>query len=83
MNKEIKLLAEVASLMVSDDPEHYRLLPDFVEKFAELIVWDCAKICEVEVECYNFLATPMVAKWQESASKQCAEQIRERFGVEE
>lgn len=41
MNKRYKELAEQASLALFDDTAHYRLLPGFAEKFAELIIQQC------------------------------------------
>ena len=44
MNERIKELAEQASLELFNDTAHHRLLKGFAEKFAELIVRECAKI---------------------------------------
>jgi hypothetical protein len=42
MNEKIKELAEQASLALFNDTAQHRLLKGFAEKFAELIVKECA-----------------------------------------
>jgi len=44
MNERIKELAEQASLELFNDTAQHRLLKGFAEKFAELIVRECAHI---------------------------------------
>ena len=63
MNPRIRELAEQAEL-------HLELQSLKVEKFAELVVRECAKACEKN----SYLA---LNGWQR------AKQIREHFGVEE
>ena len=67
MNERIRQLAEQASLELFNDTAHHRLLKGFAEKFAELIVRECADIgqqyADGNYEVYN--------------------QILEHFGLEE
>ena len=44
MNERIKELAEQVSLELFNDTAQHRLLKGFTEKFAELIVKECASI---------------------------------------
>ena len=77
MNERIRELAEQAGAIGYDDDGN-ELTPVLVgkdlEKFAELIVRECARVCnniDAEYEGEDVLAT-----W-------CATAIREHFGVEE
>ena len=51
-------------------------------KFAELIVSECARICELNGETYTYSFTPMKAQLAESTSNHCGIMIRKHFGVE-
>jgi len=66
MNERIKELLEHVGGYGAKALMH----PDDVEKFAELIVRECAKICD---ELQNVPATE---------PRHCAEDIRKMFGVE-
>ena len=76
MNERIKELAKQAGASLVYDPTHpddeplLRLKHLGIEKFAELIVRECAEACEKN----SYLA---LNGWQR------AKQIREHFGVEE
>ena len=52
-------------------------------KFAELIVRECASICELNGKSYKYSFTPMKARLAESTSTHCSELIKKHFGVEE
>ena len=52
-------------------------------KFAELIVLECASICELNGQSYKFSFTPAKAKLAESTSSYCGIMIKKHFGVEE
>jgi hypothetical protein len=54
----------------------------FAEKFAELIVKDCASICEINGQSYKHSFTPAKARLAESTSNHCAMMINKHFGVE-
>ena len=54
-----------------------------IEKFAELIVIECASICEINGQSYKHSFTPAKARLAESTSNHCAVAIKEHFGVEE
>ena len=78
MNERIKQLAEQAS---HQSPDGYRVtIPyskDFAEKFAELIVRECADICmEMATKCAGLPGDGALAK-------DCADWIKKDFGVEE
>jgi hypothetical protein len=70
MNERIKQLAEQAGYSWHNQFSGPILSPNAIEKFAELIVRECAEACEKN----SYLA---LNGWQR------AKQIREHFGVEE
>ena len=77
MNKRIEELAEQAGIEFDDsftlepEPIYYLKLSDF-EKFAELIVRECANICFSEAEGHSM-----------AFSEHCGVVIKEHFGVEQ
>ena len=75
MNERIRLLAEQAgiyNLELTDETEYWIL-----EKFAELIVQECADICmEMATKCAGLPGDGALAK-------DCADWIKKDFGVEE
>jgi hypothetical protein len=82
MNERIKLLAEQ-----SYDTVEYNYAPskEFFnkQKFAELIIKECASLCEINGSTYKYSFTPARAMLAESASKYCGTMIKKHFGVEE
>jgi|688.fasta_scaffold528143_4 hypothetical protein len=52
------------------------------EKFAELIVKECASICELNGQSYTHSFTPAKARLAESTSNHCGLMIKKHFGVE-
>ena len=54
-----------------------------LEKFAELIVKECASICEFNGQSYTHSFTPAKARLAESTSNHCGLMIKKHFGVEE
>ena len=74
MNERIKLLAEQAGIYkldLSDETEYW-----IIEKFAELIVRECADICmEMATKCAGLPGDGALAK-------DCADWIKKDFGVE-
>ena len=52
-------------------------------KFAELIVRECASICELNGQSYTHSFTPAQARLAESTSNHCGLMIKKHFGVEE
>ena len=54
---------------------------EYSQKLAELIVRECADICEIEGESYKYSFTPSKARLAESTSKHCATMIKNHFGV--
>jgi len=88
MNERIKELAEQADDYADNKiqmPGEYH--PDWHdirdEKFAELIIKECASICEINGNTYMYSFTPVKAMLAESASKYCGTMIKKHFGVEE
>jgi hypothetical protein len=61
----------------------YALTQEQLEKFAELIVKECASICEINGSTYKYSFTPAKAMLAESTSKYCGTMIKKHFGVEE
>ena len=53
------------------------------EKFAELIVKECASICELNGQSYTHSFTPAKARLAESTSNHCGLMIKKHFGVEQ
>ena len=52
-------------------------------KFAELIVRECANICELESQTYKHAFTPVKARVAESTAKHCGVLIKYTFGIKE
>ena len=77
MNEQIKLLAEQADIVFgfdkNNDPEVICAVMD-IEKFAELIVRECAKKIDEDVIVFT--------KNDTDTKKLCIEIIKEHFGVE-
>ena len=72
MNERIKLLAEQAGW-----DNHHSKFDTRIEKFAELIVRECADICmEMAAKCAGLPGDGALAK-------DCADWIKKDFGVEE
>jgi hypothetical protein len=65
------------------EPGHFAWHAIFQEKFAELIVRECARICEANVESYKYSFTPAKALLAGSTSVYCGTLIKLYFGVEE
>ena len=91
MNERIRELAKQAGLqqrvwnslgkelpMWQEDPDNPGL-----EKFAELLIKDCASICEINGQSYKYSFTPARARLAESTSNHCGLMIKKHFGVEE
>ena len=86
MNERIQELALQAKFMAEEDINrqisYNAELKAFAEKFAELIVRECASICEINGLSYKHSFTPAKAKLAESTSNHCAMMINKHFGVE-
>lgn len=85
MNERIKLLAEQAkvSVITTKGMEHivdgcYILSPDKLEKFAQLIIKECANAFETEVDTWKEMSS-----YQGSIKRQGTKAIKKHFGVEE
>ena len=82
MYDKIKELAEQAGSVYQKNLDVYLLRHDELEKFAELLVRDCASICEINGQSYKHSFTPAKARLAESTSNHCAIMIKRHFGVE-
>jgi hypothetical protein len=80
MNSRIKELAKQAGYGQTDDP-YVRQAFD-VNMFAELIILECASICEINGQSYKHSFTPSKARLAESTSNHCAMMIKQHFGIE-
>ena len=86
MNEQLKQLAEQAEeyTRLKHNNAYWRLLDDMQEdltwreKFAELIVRECAQAFEAEVDTWK-----QMDPYQGSIKRQGAKAIKEHFGVEE
>jgi hypothetical protein len=87
MNERIRELAEQAGIKLTNNLVDGVNGPgvvtekDKLEKFAELIVKDCASICEINGQSYKHSFTPAKARLAESTSNHCAMMINKHFGV--
>ena len=82
MNERLKQLAKQASIMV-DTTLGQTTMPEYkaqvdLNKFAELIVRECAQAFEAEVDTWK-----QMDPYQGSIKRQGAKAIKEHFGVEE
>ena len=55
---------------------------EVLDKFAQLIVRECASICELNGKSYTHCFTPVKARLAESTSNHCGLIIKKHFGVE-
>lgn len=93
MNERIKQLYEQAHLVYEIPYESsvvdstivstYKRRQFDAEKFAELIVRECASICELNGHSYKHSFTPAKARLAESTSNHCGLMIKKHFGVAE
>lgn len=85
MNKRIQELAKQAGYFQERDEDgvlfNAMSESDF-NRFAELIVKECANICELNGQSYKHSFTPAKAKVAESTSVFCGSLIKRHFGVE-
>ena len=86
MNKKIKDFAAQAMQYAVDQPtsvDKDTHLNNLFEKFAELIIKECIKICEhqatMQFDAYHF---NLVEHDTSEVADQCAKEIKEYFGVE-
>ena len=54
----------------------------YTAKFAELIINDCAGICELNSQHYKHSMIPMRQRIAEYSSKQCGMLIKKHFGID-
>jgi len=74
MNPRIKQLALEAGYAC---PE----LATRMQKFAQLLIEECARICEDNGNSYQYSFTPSKARLAESTSIHCGELIKKYYGI--
>ena len=80
--EELQIQAEAAADEIFD--RKGKMYGEIVmEKFAELIVRECASICELNGQSYTHSFTPAKARLAESTSNHCGLMIKKHFGVTE
>ena len=80
MNERIEELAVAAAPANSSIPHSEWNIPkEFIEKFAELIVWECVGIVEGLSPGYNDYRNQI----EDAFRSDCVEEIKQHFGVEE
>ena len=80
MNEKIKLLWDQAVTLVEQEPEGDWSLDTIKDKFAELIVKECARLCEHESNDDEYDQYDMGQSVKAESIKTA---IKEHFGVEE
>jgi hypothetical protein len=84
MNEKIKQLADQARALADQFQEQWKAGPSneefFQEKFAELIVRECADACYKHKDVESFGIYPVRVAM---VTKACSNNIKEHFGVEE
>jgi hypothetical protein len=84
MNERIKELWEESTGATIPAEGFYSSASTYnIEKFAELIVQECASLCEIESRSYTYSFKPAKARLAESTAKHCGTIIKRHFGVEE
>jgi len=78
MNERIKQLAEQAGSTHKQNLGVYQFYSDELEKFAELIVRECLELCKKQE--YDYWRS---SEDQDFTPIDCADAIKEHFGVEE
>jgi hypothetical protein len=84
MNERIRELIREAESTTNEGIgfEGQEYLDMLMERFAELIVKECASICELNGQSYTHSFTPAKARLAESTSNHCGLMIKKHFGVE-
>ena len=83
MNERMKALAVEADFMLCEDGHFYsegqsQKITDGLQKFAELIVRECAQAFEAEVDTWKEMVP-----YQGSMKRKGTQAIKKHFGVEE
>ena len=86
MNERIRELwtkaAESTAAFPSGQNNSWETQVNFMDKFAELIVKECAGVCEEHKEMYAMLAATQIEfAAMTTAATTCAKDIKEHFGV--
>ena len=80
MNEKINGLWDKAVTLVEQEPDGDWSLDTIKDKFAELIVRECADACYKHKDVESFGIYPVRVAM---VTKACSENIKEHFGVEE
>ena len=75
MNEKIKQLA-----LQAGQGKTFHIPPEFIEKFADLIVRECADACYKHKDVKSFGIYPIRVAM---VTKACSDNIKQHFGVEE
>ena len=86
MNEQIRELAKQAGITTNLDTDYYekdmnKWVDYFSEKFAELIVQECARVAVFKDS--GTISTAEVAGWMAAGRSTAAKMIKDHFGVEE
>lgn len=81
--KRIELLAELTWQAATDADSEFQPTGEFLRKFAETVILECAGICDANADTYSYSFTPAKARLAESTSRHCASLIKKHFGIEE
>jgi hypothetical protein len=92
MNERIKELSKQAKEYAREQVEELKYYGHYMEhnefdlrfeqKFAELLIKECANICEDNAKTYKYSFKPAKAALAESAANHCAMLIKRTYGVE-
>jgi hypothetical protein len=88
MNERIRELAEQAGFSAHRDGQLYTSklehlpITDTIEKFAELIVRECAQRCE-DIAIKHQVEETTYAAGKKAGAFECAADLKQHFGVEE
>jgi hypothetical protein len=81
MNERIRELGREATIWCADQPNQDDFNALWEEKFALLIIKECATICEHIAEIAEITNTGEVARQTKATAISCSKFIKNRFGV--
>jgi hypothetical protein len=83
MNERIKQLIKTKSTILFPGTDTVDCQIADIEKFAELLVRECVRKCEVVAAMAEITNTGEMARKTKATADSCAQMIKEHFGVEE
>jgi hypothetical protein len=81
MNKEIEALIYQAGIRYGEDNVLTYTTAADLEKLVNMVVKDCASLCDINGGSHKHTHTPAKAKLAESVSEQCGMLIKRHFGI--